>query len=110
MQVDALEYKDRYVKRNPSAPLNEVLAYVEARIKKDYPEKFPVTPSAPAKSAPTTPPVEGGSGEGSSKSGDFNKLEASMTGEEKRVMAMFTAKGKMTKAEYLKSYAEVREK
>lgn len=110
MQTDALEYKDRYVKRNPSAPLNEVLAYVEARIKKDYPEKFPViAASTIAKSVPTTPPVEGGGSGSSSKSGDFSKLESSMTQEEKRVMAMFTASGKMSKAEYLKSYAEVRE-
>lgn len=110
MQVDALEYKDRYLKRNPSAPLKEVLEYVEARIKRDYPEKFAAasSPSA-AKREGSASAVEGGGSASKGSADPLAKLEASMSAEEKRVMAMFTSGGKMTKAEYLKSYAEVRE-
>lgn len=112
MQVDALEYKDRYVKRNPSAPLKEVLEYVEARIKKDYPEKFATKQSSGSSglSGSAKPPaVEGGGSGAPQKSDDYSKLESSLSAEERRVMKMFTDGGKMTKAEYLKDYAQVRE-
>ena len=46
----------------------------------------------------------------SPKGDPLAKLKASMNGEEKRIMAMFTKNGQMTEKEYLESYSAVREK
>ena len=108
MQVDALEYKDRYIKRNPNAPLKDVLLYVEERIKRDYPEKF-TREKAPTSPPPKVPTVETGGPSTPTTNDSLAKLKASLTSEEKRVMKMFVTPGGMTEAEYLKSYAEVRE-
>jgi hypothetical protein len=104
MQVDALEYRDKYIKRNPNAPLKEVLEYVEQRIKRDYPEAF-----EPVGVKKSTAPVVEGDGGGSGKSDPLMKVRNSMSPEEKRVMKMFTSSGKMSEKEYLESYSAVRE-
>jgi hypothetical protein len=103
MQADALDYKDKYLKRNPGAPLDEMLKYVETKIKKDYPEEF-----GEKKSSPRVAIVETG-GSTESRVDPLAKLKSSMSPDEKRVMKMFTESGKMTEKEYLTSYAQVRE-
>ncbi len=108
MQTDALEYREKYIKRNPDASLSDVLKYVEIKIKKDYPEKFEQSPKEVKK--PSAAAVEDGTPGASVSSDPLIKLKNSMSPEERRVMKMFTGSGQMTETEYLKSYAEVREK
>ncbi len=109
MRTDALDYRENYLRRNPNAPIKDVLAYVEKKIQRDYPEAFkkPDTDddAPPARRASA---VEGSTA--SPKGDPLAKLKASMTGEEKRIMAMFTKGGQMTEKEYLESYSAVREK
>jgi hypothetical protein len=105
MRTDALDYREKFVKRNPDASTQEVLEYVETKMKKDYPESFEPAPNTrrPAVSA-----VEGAST--ASHADPLNKLKASMSAEEKRIMGMFTKNGNMTEKEYLESYSQVRER
>lgn len=105
MQADALEYRERFVRLNPNAHIKDVLAYVEKKIKKEYPEAF--EEAKPEVKKPTAPAVETGGSDGG-KSDPFAKLKSSMSAEEKRIMKMFIGPGKMTEAEYLKDYAAVR--
>lgn len=106
MQADALEYREKFVRLNPNAPIKDVLAYVEKKIRKEYPEAFEEEKPRD-KPKPSAAAVETGGSEGG-KSDPFAKLKSSMSAEEKRIMKMFIGPGKMTEAEYLKDYAAVR--
>ena len=110
MRTDALDYRENYLRRNPGAPIKDVLAYVEKKIARDYPEAFkkPDAEEAEEKPARRASAVEGSTA--SPKGDPLAKLKASMNGEEKRIMAMFTKNGQMTEKEYLESYSAVREK
>jgi len=106
MRTDALDYRENYLRRNPGAPIADVLAYIEKKIARDYPDAFKKEEGEGSSRRAAAPAVEG---VGSTPKVDpLSKLKASMTGEEKRIMAMFTKNGQMTEAEYLKDYAAVR--
>ena len=102
MTADALDYKERFIKANPHATIGDVLEYVESKIKRDYPDKFKTKSSdddtPPQKSHASA--VEGVKGGGVGKD-PLAKLEASLTPEEKRVMAQYVDRGIMTKKDYL---------
>ncbi len=106
MRTDALDYREKYLKANPNAPIADVLEYISTKIKRDYPEAFEPT----EKKRATPSAVEGASA--SSVSDPLSKLKASMSTEEKRIMKMFVGEGsgKMTEKEYLESYSTVRER
>jgi hypothetical protein len=110
MRTDALDYRENYLRRNPNAPIKDVLAYVEKKIARDYPEVFkkPDADDDEPKPARRASAVEGSTA--SPKGDPLAKLKASMTGEEKHIMAMFTKNGQMTEKEFLESYSAVREK
>lgn len=107
MRTDALEYGDKFMKRNPDATIAERLEYIETKMKKDYPDAFaaPDEEDKPRKSAAA---VEG-AGHGG-KVDPLAKLKNSMSSDEKRIMAMYTKNGNMTEKEYLESYSTVRER
>ena len=107
MRTDALEYGDKFMQRNPHATIAEKLEYIETKIKKDYSDHFT---DPPDKKKPVAT-VEGASP--ASHTDPLAKLKASMSSEEKRIMKMFVGDpkdGKMTEADYLKSYSEVRDR
>jgi len=105
MRTDALDYRENYLRRNPGAPVKDVLAYIEKKIARDYPDAFTEKPAA-GKQTPAAAAVEGAGS--TSKVDPIAKLKASMTGEERRIMKMFVKPGGLTEAEYLKDYAAVR--
>lgn len=107
MQADALAYREQYVRVHPNAPITKVLAYVEQKIKKDYPEAFEAERPKKQEAKPSTPPVESGGNSGG-KADPYAKLKSAMSAEEKRIMKQFIGPGKMSEAEYLEQYATVR--
>ena len=110
MRTDALDYRENYLRRNPGAPVADVLAYIEKKIARNYPEAFKKgeEEEKPAGAGKQAAAVEGSTS--SPKVDPLAKLKASMTGEEKRIMGMYTKNGQMTEKEYLESYSTVREK
>jgi uncharacterized membrane protein len=104
MRTDALDYREKFIKSNPDASIAETLEYVERRMKKDYPEAFEAKETTTKKPAGSA--VEGASP--SSHTDPLNKLKASMSAEEKRIMKMFVKDGGLTEKEYLTDYATVR--
>lgn len=103
MRTDALEYREKFIKRNPDATTAEVLEYVENKMRKDYPDAFEEKKETRRTAAPV---VE--SAVSSQHKDPLAKLKASMSAEEKRIMGMFVKNGGLTEAEYLKDYAAVR--
>jgi hypothetical protein len=107
MTADALDYRERFMRANPRAELSEILAYVEQRMKRDYPDQFKTPGDSSRKAAGSS--VESG---GATPSGGnpLAKLKAKMSGDELRIMKHFvTGKpGAMTENEYLTEYAQVR--
>ena len=107
MTADALDYREKFMRANPRAELTEILEYVEARIKRDYSDKFKA-PGEPARRTAGSsvesgnPPAVGNN--------PLAKLKAKMSSEELRIMRHFvTGKpGAMTETEYLTDYAQVR--
>lgn len=106
MRTDALDYRENFLKRNPGAPVKDVLEYIETKIKRDYPEAFETKESK----KPNVSAVEGAST--SSHTDPLAKLKASMSADERRIMKMYVGEGsgKMSEKEYLESYSQVRER
>jgi len=103
MRTDALEYREAYLRRNPGAPITDVLTYIETKMQRDYPDSFKTS-----EQKRNTPAVEGAST--SSHTDPLAKLKASMSVDEKRIMKMFVGDGKLSEKEYLESYSTVRER
>lgn len=82
-----------YAKSNRNKTPNEVLQYVEQRVKKTYSERFPAT----RRDAPSTVETGGGSRRMASK-----RDEVVMSAEEEQVMNTLVRGGHMTKEEYIK--------
>ena len=105
MTADALDYKERYIKANPGAPANEVLAYVEKRIKRDYPDQF----KEPEPEQRRQPAVEGVRA-GNTVSENWQKWEKQLSTFEKDIMDAMTqqthnGKPVISKKQYIESLA-----
>ena len=98
MRVTADQIGLAYAQNHPDLPPQEVLKYVEQRIRKVFPEKF----SNPNRSKPAL--VDGGSrSKPSPKSDDFDLSE-----EEQKVMHTFVRQGIMTEKQYKDELKKVR--
>ncbi len=107
MRTDALEYREKFVKRNPDATTAEVLEYVETKIKKDYPDKFKV--DEPEKKASPAGP-EGVTSNNTSSKATWEKQEKELSDIERNTMnamcqQMHNGKPIMTKKQYIESLA-----
>lgn len=110
MRTDALEYREKFLKTNPDAGLDEMLEYVERKIKKDYPEKF----AAKEEKSERKPPAAGPEGVKSSASQGKEKWEVwekDLSDFERNTMNAYcsqTHNGKplMTKKQYIESLAQ----
>lgn len=93
-----------YASSNPEAHPDDVLKYVEGRIKKLYPENF----KNPNKERPSA--VEGGTSTPASKKSDIDDLNNyPLSEDERRVMMTFVRQGIMTKEQYIKDLKMVKE-
>jgi len=91
----------RHAQDNPSKRPNEVLTWVESKIKRMYADKF----SNPNRNKPSA--VEGvSSGSGKKTSGNDDSFDIS--DEERQVMNTFIRQGIMTKEQYLKELRQVK--
>jgi len=95
--ADAIGVK--HAQSNPDKTPAEVLKYVEAQVKRGFPDKF----VNPKRSQPSA--VEGGAPSGTSTGG---KLDIKLTDEERRVMKTFVRSGVMTEEEYKAQLKAVR--
>ena len=90
-----------YAAANPDMDPDQVLAYVEKRIRKLYPENF----TNPNKSRPSI--VEGGTSTPSKKS-EPAANDVQLSEDERRVMMTFIRQGILTKEQYLDDIRKVR--
>lgn len=90
-----------YAASNPQLSPDDVLKYVEQRVKKIYPDKF----TNPNKSRPSA--VEGGTATPAKKSSD-DLSSYPLTDEERKVMQTFVRQGIMTKEEYIRDLKQVK--
>lgn len=90
-----------YAASNPDLSPDDVLKYVEQRIKKLYPEQF----SNPNKSRPSA--VEGGSSTPAKKAAD-DISNYPLTDDERKVMMTFVRQNIMTKEEYISDLKKVK--
>jgi hypothetical protein len=90
-----------YAAANPDKDPDEVLDYVEKRVRKLYPEKF----SNPNKTRPST--VEG-SQTTPSRTQETDILNYPLTDDERRVMMTFVRQGIMSKEQYIKDLKQVK--
>jgi SOS-response transcriptional repressor LexA len=109
MRTDALEYREKFVKRNPDATTAEVLEYVETKIKKDYPDKFKATEPAERKQSPAGP--EGVKNNNTGAAALWEKQEKELSDFERNTMNALCAQthnGKpiTTKKQYIESLAQ----
>lgn len=88
-----------YAESNENKTPEEVLKYVEAQVKRAYPEKF----TNPKRTQPSA--VEGSSPAGATTG---SKVNIQLTDEERKVMNTFVRSGVMTKDEYMEQLAAVR--
>lgn len=110
MTADALDYKERYIRANPGATIDDVLDYVEAKIRKDYPEKFSKAASA-AEDNNSPAAVEGSRPGNSGKPNPIAKIKAHIYADPdlKRVAKQFTESGYMKEEEYFNSLLQLPE-
>lgn len=99
------EYADfkgiKYTQKNPGVPPQEVLAYVEKQVRKQFPEKFGTKKAAPN-------PVAG-----VDKTKSANRKVASdddLTDTERDIMNDLVASGVMTKAQYISELKKVKDR
>lgn len=85
MTADALIYKKNYLEANPGAPIDDVLDYVERRIKRDYPDYF--TPKKEEKTA-TPPPSPEGNRSGGKPLAQWEKDKGLLSPLEKEMMRL----------------------
>lgn len=90
-----------YAAANPEKDPDEILEYVEKRVRKLYPEKF----SNPNKSRPSA--VEG-SQTTPSRTQETDILNYPLTEDERRVMMTFVRQGIMTKEQYITDLKKVK--
>jgi len=90
-----------YAASNPEKSPDDVLKYVEGRIKKLYPDNF----TNPNKSRPSA--VEGGTSTPSKKSVE-DSSNYPLTEDERRVMMTFVRQGIMTKEQYIEDLKKVK--
>ena len=90
-----------YAASNPTMSPDDVLKYVETRVKKLYPEQF----TNPNKSRPSA--VEGGTSTPSKKPAD-DISNYPLTDDERRVMMTFVRQGIMTKEQYIDDLKKVK--
>lgn len=105
MTADALDYKERYIKANPDSDAAEVLAYVEKRIKRDYPEEF--EDKSTVSKQPTA--VEGVRS-GNTTTESWSRQEKELSQFEKNIMEsmitqMHNGKPVITKKQYIEQLA-----
>lgn len=109
MKTDALEYRDKFVKRNPDATTAEVLEYVEVKMKQDYPDKFKTDEPPPRRNSAAGP--EGVKSNNTGGQAAWEKQEKELSEFERNTMNAFceqTHNGKpiMTKKQYIESLAQ----
>lgn len=107
MTADALDYKERYIKANPNAPANEVLAYVEKRIKRDYPDHFE---EVKVETTSRQPAAVEGVRSGNTSTENWQRWEKNLNQLERSIMESMTSQlhqGKpiITKKQYIESLA-----
>jgi hypothetical protein len=90
-----------YAASNPDTSPDDVLLYVEKRVRKLYPENF----TNPNKSRPSA--VEGGTSTPSKKPAD-DSSNYPLTEDERRVMMTFVRQGVMTKEQYIEDLKKVK--
>lgn len=90
-----------YAASHPDLSPNDVLKYVESRVRKLYPEQF----SNPNKTRPSA--VEGGTSTPAKKSGG-SILDYPLTDDERRVMMTFVRQNIMTKEQYIEDLKKVK--
>lgn len=110
MRTDALEYREKFVKRNPDATTAEVLEYVETKIKKDYPDKFQAEPVKEERK-PTAAGPEGVSTNNTGSKAAWEKQEKELSDFERNTMEALckqehNGKPIMTKKQYIESLAQ----
>jgi len=91
-----------YAVANPDVEPDQVLKYVEGRVKKLYPDKF----RNPNKDRPSA--VEGRTTSTASKSKGDSISDYPLTDEERKVMMSFVRQGVMTKEEYITDLQRVK--
>ena len=91
-----------YAVSNPEVEPDQVLKYVEGRVKKLYPDKF----RNPNKDRPSA--VEGRTSSTTSKSAKDDILSYPLTDDERRVMMSFVRQDIMTKEEYIAELKRVK--
>lgn len=90
-----------YAASNPDKSPDDVLKYVESRVKKLYPENF----SNPNKNRPSA--VEGGTSTPTKKPAD-DSSNYPLTDDERRAMMTFVRQGIMTKEQYIEDLKRVK--
>ena len=91
-----------YAGNNPDKDPDEVLKYVESRIKKLYPETF----SNPNKTRPSA--VEGSTSTSGSRKPKDDINDYPLTDDERKVMMTFVRQGVMTKEQYITDLKQVK--
>lgn len=109
MKTDALEYGDKFQKRNPDATLQEKLDYIEAKIRKEYPDKFKKVEAEPRKGSAAG--VEGVQINNTGGKEAWEKQEKELNDFERNTMnamceQMHNGKPIMTKKQYIESLAQ----
>jgi len=109
MRTDALEYREKFVKRNPDATTAEVLEYVETKIKKDYPDKFEAKEPKERKQSAAGP--EGVKNNNTGAQASWEKQEKELSDHERNTMnAMCKQEHNgqpiMTKKQYIEALAQ----
>lgn len=88
---------------HPNATEADMLAHVEGKVKAEFSHRF--------RKAPPSPDGDGrqsNRGRGSSQGNDYSEVEAQMSDVEQQIMKTILKTTKMSKADYLKQYAEAR--
>lgn len=92
-----------YAASNPDTSPDDVLKYVETRVRKLYPEQF----SNPNKTRPSA--VEGGTSTPAKKSSSDDISNYPLSEDERKVMMTFVRQGVMTKEQYINDLKKVKE-
>jgi len=94
-----------FVQNNPNASEEQVYAYIEKQVKKEFPEKF----TKRSNGAPPSPDSEGRGTKtvSGNKSGSFEKLLSGMPEDQAKVARDMVKRGYITKEKYVEDYEAI---
>ena len=104
MKYAANGFAADFASRNPNASEEEIYAFIDKEIRKEFPHKFKTTQAAPS---PDGDSRRGGGGKPTSGNATFEKVLSTMTEEQQTIARSLVRSGAITKDKYVEDWNKI---